>query len=274
MDKTAIQAIQDSSAAAAKATQEQIPASIEHLVAVPNGVNLVNVEASLAGRTRFRGKLTTTSIPDFVKYVKDHEGAHGFIDTDKLGATVFFNLGDATAPGHADHTAALTLEPTTAFLAMLETKGEVYSQRDALDFIEDWQHLVGAHSEGEDGQFHTIPLAQAIAAIRRVKIEAKSTSEHNEGNFQQSRSVLESVAASSDAGLPDVLSFTTEPYLGLRSRRFHLRVSVSTAGREPSLRFRVIGLEQEKQDIAQEFKALLLSEVGDAATMTIGTFKP
>lgn len=274
MDKSAIEAIQDSSAAAAKATQEHIPATIGNLVAVPNGVTLQNVEAALPGRTRFRGNLATSSIPDFVSYVKAREGGHGFIDTDKLGATVFFNLGDAEKPGHADHTARLNPQATPAYLAMLSTGGRVYSQRDALDFIEDWQHVIGAHREGDDNQLQAIPLARAIAAIRKVKIEAKASTETTEGNFQQSRSVLESVAASSDEGLPDVLSFKTVPYLGLNERTFHLRVSVSTAGREPSLRFRIIGLEQEKEEIAQEFKALLLGEVGDSASMTIGTFAP
>ncbi|UEW68411.1 hypothetical protein [Xanthomonas phage MET23-P3] len=274
MDKSAIEAIQDSSAAAAKATQEQIPAGIQHLVAVPNGVTLQNVEASLAGRTRFRGKLVTSSIPDFVTYVKNREGGHGFIDTDKLGATVFFNLGDADKPGHADHTARLTLQATPAYLAMLAAGGKAFSQRDALDFIEDWSHLIGAHQVSDDGAFSPIPLARAIAAIRKVKIKAESTTEQTEGNFQQSRSVLESVAASSDEGLPDVLSFRTEPYLGLPERTFHMRVSVSTTGREPSLRFRVIALEQEQDEIAKQFKALLLGEVGESASMTIGTFTP
>lgn len=274
MDKSAIEAIQDSSAAAAESAQSNIPGSIAHLVAIPNGVTLQNVEPHLSGRTRFRGKMVTTSIPDFVSYVKAREASHGFINTDKLGATVFFNLGDDENPGHADHTAHLGLQATPAYVAMLSAGGKAYSQRDALDFIEDWQHIIGAHREGDDSQFHAIPLARAIAAIRKVKIEAKSTAETTEGNFQQSRSVLESVAASSDEGLPDVLSFKTEPYLGLEPRTFFLRVSVSTTGSQPSLRFRVIGLDQIKEEIAQEFKALLLREVGDAATMTIGTFTP
>ena len=272
MDKTAIEAIQESSAAAAEATQAQIPPSISHLVAVPKGVTLQNVEAQMDGRTRFRGNLTTSSIPDFVSYVKARERGQGFIDNDKLGATVFFNLGDDDDPGHADHTARLNLQATPAYLAMLG--GEVYSQRDALDFIEDWSHVIVALREDDESPPHEIPLARAIAAIRKVKIEAKATTETTEGNFQQSRSVLESVAASSDEGLPDVLSFKTVPYLGLNERTFHMRVSVSTAGREPSLRFRIIGLEQEQEEIAQEFKALLLREIGDAATMTIGTFTP
>jgi len=274
MDRSAIEAISELSASATDKVSVQIPTDAQHLLAIPTGVSLQSIEGHLPGRTRFRGRLTTDSIPDFVTYVKDRKGGHGFIDTSKLGATVFFNLGDAVDPGHADHTARLTLQATPAYLAMLAAGGKAFSQRDALDFIEDWAHVIGAHNVSDDGAFSPIPLPRAIAAIRKVKIKAESTTEQTEGNFQQSRSVLESVAASSDEGLPDVLSFRTEPYLGLPERTFHLRVSVSTTGREPSLRFRVIGLEQEQDEIAKQFKALLLGEVGDAASMTIGTFTP
>lgn len=274
MERSAIEAISGLSAEAAKATQAQIPAGITHLVAVPHGVNLENVESSLAGRTRFRGTLTTDSIGDFVGYVHENPEGHGFINTAKLGATVFFNLGDKSNPGHADHKAVLNMVKTAAYDAMLSAGGKAFSQRDALDFIEDWADLIGAHTVSDDGSFTPIPLARAIAAIRKVKIKAESTSERTEGNFQQTNSVLENVTASSDEGLPDVLSFTTEPYLSLPKRTFHLRVSVSTTGREPSLRFRVIALEQEQDEIAKQFKDLLIDNIGDAATMTIGTFTP
>lgn len=275
MDKSAIEAIRDSSAEAAATAQAHVPSNIGHLVAVPNGVTLHNVEPSLPGRHRFRGKMKTTSIPDFVTYTKNHPGGHGFIDSGKtLGAVVFFNLGTIEDPGHADYLASLTLEPMKAYLAMLEAGGEAHNQRGALDFIEDWQHAIGAYGQSDDGDLVSIPLARAISAIRKVKIEESSKRENTEGNFKQERSVLESVEVSSDAGLPAILMFTTAPYLGLRERVFSLRVSVSTEGRIPTLRFRIIGLEQVQEDIAQEFKTLLLTEVGEAATMTIGTFTP
>ena len=271
MDKSAIEAIQNSAAQAAQAVQPVLP---EHLAAVPNAVSLTNLEPFLQGRTRFRGRLTTDSIPDFIGYTKDRAGGAGFIDTDKLGATVFFNLGDKDSPGHADHTARLDLKATPAFAAMISADGVAHSQREVIDFIEDWSHVFAAQKEVEPGVFEKVPLAKALAAIRRVKIEAKSATETTEGNFRQAQSRLDSVEASSDEGLPDTLTFTTEPYFGLQTRTFAMRLSVMTGGREPALRFRVVGLDQAKEDIAQEFKALLLREVGDAATMTIGTFKP
>ena len=80
--------------------------------------------------------------------------------------------------------------------------------------------------------------------------------------------------ASSDDGLPDILTFTTEPYLGLQSRTISLRLSILTGGREPALKLRILSEDQLYADIAQEFKAKLIEEVGDAATMLIGDFKP
>lgn len=178
----------------------------------------------------------------------------------------------ATNPGHGDHVATLQLAATPAYLAILSTRGVAFTQRDALDFIEDWAHVITATREDDAGNQQAIPLAHAIAAIRKVKIEAKSSAETTEGNFQQSRSVLESVAASSDAGLPDALEFHITPYQGLSQRFFRLRLSISTSHREPTLRFRIIGLEKAQEEILEEFKDLLTGKIGDAATMTIGTF--
>lgn len=273
MDKSAIEAIRDSSGQAAAVTYSSLPESVrESVIAIPNGVALKSIEQFMPGRSRFRGHLETSSIQDFADYVKARPGGHGFIDPAEVIANVIFNLGDATNPGHGDHVATLQLAATPAYLAILSTRGVAFTQRDALDFIEDWAHVITATREDDAGNQQAIPLAHAIAAIRKVKIEAKSSAETTEGNFQQSRSVLESVAASSDAGLPDALEFHITPYQGLSQRFFRLRLSISTSHREPTLRFRIIGLEKAQEEILEEFKDLLTGKIGDAATMTIGTF--
>ena len=271
MDNTAIKAISKLSAEAATAVQVELP---DGVAAVPQGIGLVNLEPFQQNRSRFRGKMRTDSIPDFVSYVKARSGGEGYIDADKLTATVFFNLGTTEEPGHGDYTATLGLRIMPAFKAILDHDGTACSQREVIEFIEDWSHLFGAYKEDSDGESEIISLAKAVAAIRKVKIEAKSATETTEGNFRQAQSRLDSVEASSDEGLPDVLTFKTEPYHGLQVRTFALRLSILTGGREPALKFRVIGLDQHREDIAQEFKRLLIEEVGDAATMTIGHFAP
>lgn len=275
MDKTAIEKIEQTALAAAGTLQQAAP---DGTLALPDNYKLHSTEQHQRGRFRFRGQMFTDSIGDFVAYVKRNAtaDAQGFIDASNgnLGATVMLNLGDANNPGHADWRAHLNMRVTPAFAAMLAASGEAMSQREVIDFIEDWAHVFGAEKEGENGEVERIPVARAVAAIRKVKIEAKSASETTAGNFQQQRSTLDSVEASSDAGLPDLLTFATEPYFGMASRVFKMRLSVMTGGREPALRFRVIGLEQHQEDIAQEFKSDLLVRIGDATPMTIGIFKP
>lgn len=272
MDRTAIDAIQELSGDAARQVQNSLP---QHVVAVPAGINLSSLEKYLQGRSRYRGTMVTQSIPDFVSYVKAHAGGDGFIDAEDLEATVFFNLGTEAEPGHGDYTARLKLKATAEFQAMLQAGGKAYDQQAALDFIEDWSHLIGAAKLDDDGQVKDdIPLSRAIAAIRKVKIQATSSTETTQGTFHAAQSRIDSVEATSDAGLPDVLTFKALPYHGLRERTFLLRLSVSTSGPKPTLRFRVVGLDAVEEDIAREFKSLLLAEVGNAATMTIGTFTP
>ena len=68
------------------------------------------------------------------------------------------------------------------------------------------------------------------------------------------------------------MTFTASPYIGLSRRPFTLRLSIMTGGSYPKLRFRIIGLEKQKEEIAQEFKALLTKELGSNGKVTIGTF--
>ena len=91
-------------------------------------------------------------------------------------------------------------------------------------------------------------------------------------NFRAQTSRLDSVEASSEAGLPDFMTFTAIPYLGLSPRAFSVRLSILSGGSSPKIKFRIVGLEKQKEEIGQEFKAILTKEIGDKARMTIGTF--
>ena len=85
---------------------------------------------------------------------------------------------------------------------------------------------------------------------------------------------MEEVEASAGPSLPQRVSFQCEPYLGLPQRNFALRLSVLTSHEDPMLVLRVAQLEEQQEAIAKDFKEALSSEVGEAASMTIGTFKP
>lgn len=268
MDESAIQQIER---LAIDAQNMRVPAAFaEHVAAVPDDYTLHDMEEFGLLRRRFRGMLQTNSLADFAAYVKAHHG-EGFIDADKLAATVFFNLGDSLNPGHADWHATLRMKQTAAFAALCGVDGRQRSQRELIDFIEDWsQFLVPVTQDGDTDN----SLAKAITAIRSVTIKATSETENNQGDFKATRTAMDEIEAKSRHTLPAGFIFTTEPYLGLPSRDFRLRLAVLTDAKEPRLVLRIVQKEAQDEAIAQDFKAVLIREVGDAAKLTIGTFAP
>ena len=270
MDNSAIELIQNT---AIDANGRRLPDFMDTAVALPNDYSIHKLEPLLPNRLRFRGQFGTHSVPDFVGYVKRHKANEVFLnaDGDSLDARAFFNLVENGAPGHADWTGDLSLEMVASYKAILEANGSKISQKELIDLIEDWQDNFGAATDAGEG----IKLSKAIAAIRKVKIEAKSSTETQQQNFGASASRLDSVAASSDDGLPGILTFRTGTFHGLAERVLALRLSVSSdPNRPPSLGLRIVGLEWLREEIAREFKALLIGEIGDDATVTIGQFRP
>lgn len=229
---------------------------------------VVSIEHLMEGRSRFRGALKTSVLAEFVAYLKRHAGGEGFIDADNMTATAYLNLGTPDDPGHADWSASLNLKATAAYTALQQADGMARSQKQMAEWIEDWSAHLGAVKDGED-----ISINVALAAIREISIDAKKSVTSTDRDFGASKSSLEEIEARAKGGLPTHFQFRCTPYPGFASREFVLRLSVIT-GESPALKLRIVGKEQAEEDIAQEFKALLLEEIGDAAELTIGTFRP
>lgn len=243
----------------------------EDTIALPSNYNIHDLEKFQIGRRRYRGSLETASLSDFVAYVRANTGDNqGFIDAEKLSAKVLFNLGTIDEPGHGDWTATLALKATAAFRALCGVQGKQLDQRDLIEWLEDWS----ANVVGFDGEGGFIPTSAAIEAIRKINIKSTKDSTHVQEDRRASRSAMEEVEASAGPSLPNRISFRCTPYLGLPERDFSLRLSVLTSHDEPLLVMRVVGYEEHLEAIAQDFKRALIEEVGDASTLTIGTFKP
>jgi uncharacterized protein YfdQ (DUF2303 family) len=280
MEAKAIELIQ---ATAVKANGDPLPAWIREQVAVlPSGYGMHNLEAFHPERFRFRGAMTTTDIDSFVSYVNKRGAGDAFIDPQAFTATVFFNLGGPSNPGHADWTAKLALQQTAAYQAMISANGDTFDQRELVDFFEDWAPIVSAWrtvpaAPGDldgAGETETISVPKLISAIRRIKIKAGSETKTEVQQYAASQSSLEQISAESDDGLPDVIRFRCAPYHGLPERDFDLRLSILTSGREPALKLRIVSMEAAKEAMLDDFESLLRSQLAEAVQTVIGTFKP
>jgi len=267
MEAKAIQLIQDTAVLAnAKALETFTP-----VIVLPQGAQAHNLEAYQQDRSRFRGVLLTHSLKDFAEYTQTHASplSAGFVDSDAMSCIILFNLGNERTPGHGDFTAQLMLKKTAAFQALEHAAGQTFGQKDLSDFIEDWApNLKAIGAEGEQ-----LELSRAIGAIRSITIEQAKKSEHTVSDTSASRSAMDQIEAKSANGLPAELLFQTVPYEGLQAQTIQLRIAVLTSSDKPLLRLRWIGEAQLREDLAQEFKQVVAQEIGDAAKLTIGTFK-
>lgn len=266
MDATAIKEIERLALAEAKAwdLHTDTPA------ALVNG-QIISLESLQEGRARFRGVFKTRSIADFAEYVKNNadSSAEGFVDTDTVSATVFINIGTEEAPGHADWRAVLTPKPTAGYAAALALDGKKLSQKEAIDWIEDWHTFLSASIGGEKK-----PLSAAIDAIRNIKVSTKAESNHVEADNARKRSAMEEVEASSAGGIPSAIVMRVEPYEDLKLRDIILRLSVITGGPAPVIAFRIAQRGAMEEEVAQEFKKTLAQLIGDEVSLVCGTFTP
>ncbi len=277
MEENALKWIQFTALEANGTNQKALDAGKQ--IVLSKEVEIHDLEKFQPGRRRFRGALKTDSLSDFVLYIKRHmkeapiagtEGAPGFIDAIKLSATVLFNLGTATSPGHADDTATLTLKPSAPYAAICAINGKHLAHKDAIDWLEDWaENISYLYQAGIE-----LSPQSALTAIRKITIRATTEKTTSQEDFRATRSALEDVEARGAVELPSEVLFTCTPYAGLPSRTFRLRLAVLTTTDKPVLVLRVRNLEAEQEAIAQDFKAALLRDLEGDAALTIGTFTP
>ena len=194
--------------------------------------------------------------------------ARCFIDADNMRAVSVLNLGTIGEPGHADNTATLKLKKTAPFSALLSVNGERNSQKSLAEWIEDWaDYLVGFDANGD-----AIKATKAAAAVRKITIEANQTADFEDNDFSGKRSLMESVEAKTKDIMPVVFEFKCVPFEGLKERPFKLRLSIITGDR-PVLVLRIIQLEAVQEEMANEFRDLLVEKFKDSKAETfIGTF--
>jgi uncharacterized protein YfdQ (DUF2303 family) len=278
MDSTAINSIGQLAIEGAKANRldTSTPAII---LTQQNGTQCIeSLERLQTGRSRFRGSFASNNLQDFAEYIKgrfENEAmeyqAQGFINTDKMQAQVYFNLGDIEHPGHGDHIALLSLKPTAAYAALSKHCGLSIDQRCLHDFIEDWRDNI---MPIYDGKASDKPLTSTLAAIRDITVETARSITHVDRDMGASRSAMESVDAKSKLTLPTGFTFQCVPYEGLQERTFNLRLGVNTGSDKISLLLRIQQAESTTEVIAKDFRDRLAAKLGVASTLTLGTFTP
>ena len=237
-----------------------------NLLVVPNGFDVSNLESYMANRDSYRFAFATKSINDFGEYCKefDKEGAKCFVNSDNMNAKTIFDLGTEGAPLHQRHSAKLQLDKTAAFKALLKINGDHLNQKDAANFIEDWADNIKVVCKA--GKAMTI--SQAAKQLREITIERMASVDSRVSDFGESMTAMERVEAKNQDVIPASMEFTCHPYHGLVNRAFTVRVAILTGGNKPEVSLRIIKLEAQEEDMAEEFKEILVETFVDSDLKT------
>jgi uncharacterized protein YfdQ (DUF2303 family) len=247
------------------------------LIAGSDGVTIENIEHLQEGRARYRGNYSTSSIADLTSYSASRlHTPVVFIDAQNGKAEAFFNLGDEHNPGHGDDRAHLTLQPTSAYRALLALDGKQFNQRQLAEWLEDWSDC----AQPFYGDEVRPNLGVAIQAVRSIEIKAGSTKTHEDSDFGASRTAIEQIEARAKQEalqLPSGFIFTAQPFDCFEPVAFRLRLSVTMTD-PPKLVLRVVAMADAQERIATEFVSLVrdgLTIAGCAsAKIYRGNFRP
>lgn len=231
----------------------------EGLVALPDSMTVHDLERAMPYRRHARGSMTTPFVDPFARYTNKHaeDGACVFIHATDMQATAVLNLGTPDTPGHADNLAKLTPIKTAAYQALLAiTRGPI-TQLQAAEFFEDWAGELEFYTDDAP-----VTPKQAVAAVRRITIEALAKVESEEQSLSATRSAFESVTASSKDPIPTRVYFRCQPYADLQSRTFVLRLGVLTGEKTPRLVLRMLKAEEHAEEMAEELCHLIRDAIG------------
>jgi uncharacterized protein YfdQ (DUF2303 family) len=237
-----------------------------NLLVVPGGFDVSNLESSMPTRDSYRFSFATKSIKDFGEYCKefDKEGAKCFVNSDYMRANTIFDLGTEEAPLHQRHNAKLQLDKTAAFKALLNVNGEHLNQKDAANFVEDWAGNIKVLCKAGK----SMSIQQAVKQLREITIERMASVDSKVSDFSESMSAMEKIEAKNQDIIPAIIEFTCNPYHGLDNRAFTVRVSILTSGDRPKISLRIVRLEAQEEDMAEEFKEILVDAFKDSELKT------
>ena len=147
-------------------------------------------------------------------------------------------------------------------------KDNKLNQKRFATLLEDWASVFAATSETGE----TIHIAEAINAVRNMKVGASSTTDSSVSNMQETRSVFDKVEASSTAGkLPSYFEIIDPAYVGLDDKTIRLRLVVNSSDGEPSFALQIVKEELLRNEIIQEFKEKVIALLPENP-VRIGTF--
>lgn len=270
MDATAINAIRDLSTAAISNDSIAI-IGLAPTILLPDGYKLQALEQYQPQPDRFRGTFSTRIIDEFISYINDHADSHSsvFIDPVSMSASAILDMGDKDDPHWGQHKTSLALKRLPDFNQLIQIDGLSLSQQAFIDFAEDWEVSIQFFDDAQNN----MDFKRAINAIRRITVSATSSQDSEVNQFNRQHSAMDAIEVSSkNAVLPTGFTFDCMPYEGFDWTKFVCQLRPSTSNKLPELKYRIIGLDNEINRLAKQFKDILHKHItADEISLYTGT---
>ena len=277
MDKSAIEQIQQSSTSSGinELLKER---ALNNVVVTPDNFEIQDLEPYQEYKNRFCGTFRTGSVEDFVSYTEAYSKVYSelvegcaeiFVDDSSMKAQTIFDIGTISSPLHQSHKALLALNKTSAYSALLDLVQRPKGQMELSDFIEDWSSNIQMFDESGTALNTNV----AITGVRKITIAKAREMQSEVGDFSNSASVSERIEATQRDHLPAKIVFSCRPYNDLQEREFLVRIALLTSGDQPRFALRILGQEEQQEQIIEEFKELIVAKTTDLpVTVYRGTF--
>lgn len=243
------------------------------VMALPDGMEIHDLEEYQMQRNQFRGRLSTTSIGDFLAYANKQASGSCFLSRENMSAEAIFDIGTKDAPGHCKHIAFLGLMETSAYKTFTRIEGERITQQSLAEFLEDWSSDISVYEHYGDSAEMDVKVA--AEAVRNVTIVEQSKADHGVQSFSVNKSAIEELnATSKDKPLPGIIEFTCVPYKGLTEYTFSLRISMIIRKNDsPQFSLRGIKIDSVLEEIQEEFIDMVTDGLSDTVTPYLGSFR-
>lgn len=271
--KDAIELVQGLQEAAniTKTIQDSLAINAQTPVAVPDSINVTDLEQYAPHRRRMTGTMTTSSLEDFADYYKTfaNEGARVFVSKDRMEAQAVLNFGTSGAAGHADNIALLKFQKTALFKRLLGEHDDHHSQKHVAEFLEDIAPYIVCFDEDSEA----IKAHHAIAALRDITIEQINNRTSKIESLGAEENSLASIRAKSKHTIPARICVNCVPYFGLSERTFDHRLSIRpNRDGDIVVVLQPINIEQHHQDIAENACTKVKEALGGEHTVLIGSY--
>lgn len=238
-------------------------------IVVPEGYTLKHLEGLKPFPDRFRARVSTSSVQDFIAYLSENavEGATlVFIAAEKGEAKAIIDAGTPSTPSWGSHKVSLNLIQSSAFKSLGAHSGVWHSQKDFIEFLEDWDENISFLYDAEGDSPQDNSFAVGLKVFKRLKATRAAEATAEVANHSSSGSMFDSMHISS-AGkeLPIGFMFNCDMFQGYGNVTLLCRLQSRVNGSEISLSYSIKSLERAKEEVSDMLYAELSEMIENAS---------